>query len=188
MKKLVSLAAGCCILLSCNNKPAEPSATAAADSSSTQAATKAAPQDVEFADPKYADIGRAALASMSKGDIAGWLGSYADNAVYIWSAGDSLAGLPAITKYWTDRRTNVIDSISFANDIWLAIKVNKSQRGPDLPGVWLMGWYQFNSKYKNGKRVGGWIHHDMHFNDAGKIDRSVQYIDRAPINAALGKK
>jgi len=188
MKKLVSLAAGCCILLACNNKPAEPVATAA-DSTSTQAAAKpAAPQDAEFADPKYADIGRAALASMSKGDIAGWLGNYADNAVYIWSAGDSLAGLPAITKYWTDRRTNVIDSISFANDIWLAIKVNKSQRGPDLPGVWLMGWYQFNSKYKNGKRVGGWIHHDMHFNDAGKIDRSVQYIDRAPINAALGKK
>jgi len=188
MKKVLSLAAGCCILLACNNKPAEQSTTA--DSASTQAAAAKpqAQQDVEFADPKYMDIGKAALAAMSKGDITGWLGSYADNAVYIWSAGDSLAGLPAITKYWTDRRTNVIDSIAFTNDIWLAIKVNKSQRGPDLPGVWLMGWYQFNSKYKNGKRVGGWIHHDMHFNEAGKIDRSIQYIDRAPINAALGKK
>lgn len=188
MKKVLSLAAGCCILFACNNKPAEQST--AADSTSTQAATakQQAPQDVEFADAKYADIGKAALAAMSKGDIAGWLSSYADNAVYIWSSGDSLAGLPAITKYWTDRRTNTIDSISFANDIWLAIKVNKSQRGPDEPGIWLMGWYQFSSKYKNGKRVGGWIHHDMHFNDAGKIDRSIQYIDRAPINAALGRK
>jgi hypothetical protein len=186
MKKLISMAAGCCILLACNNQPAEQSAKT--DSSAAAETKTETPKDVEFADAKYMDIGKAALAAMSKGDINGWLGSYADNAVYIWSAGDSLAGLPAITKYWTDRRTNVIDSITFTNDIWLAIKVNKSQRGPDLPGVWLMGWYQFNSKYKNGKRVGGWIHHDMHFNDAGKIDRSIQYIDRAPINAALGKK
>jgi ketosteroid isomerase-like protein len=188
MKKLLSLAAGCCILLACNNQPAEQSTKT--DSTATAAAeTKpGSPKDVEFADAKYMDIGKAALAAMSKGDISGWLANYADNAVYIWSAGDSLAGLPAITKYWTDRRSNVIDSIAFSNDIWLAIKVNKPQRGPDMEGVWLLGWYQFNSKYKNGKRVGGWIHHDMHFNDAGKIDRSVQYIDRAPINAALAKK
>jgi hypothetical protein len=186
MRKLLTLAAGCCILLACNNnKPAETTA-AATDSSKTVTETKP-PPDVEFADAKYFDIGKAALAAMSKGDISGWLGSYADNAVYIWSAGDSLAGLPAITKYWTERRTKVIDTIVFSNDIWLAIKVNKSQRGPDLPGIWLMGWYQFNSKYKNGKSVGGWIHHDMHFNSAGKIDRSIQYIDRGPINKALGK-
>ena len=71
MKKLLSLAAGCCILFACNNKPAEQSATPA-DSSSTQAAAKpATPQDVEFADAKYADIGKAALAAMSKGDVAG---------------------------------------------------------------------------------------------------------------------
>jgi hypothetical protein len=188
MKKLLSMAAGCCILLACNNQPA--AETTKTDSTATTAAeTKpATAKDVEFADAKYMDIGKAALAAMSKGDVPGWLGNYADNAVYIWSAGDSLAGLPAITKYWTDRRTNVIDSIAFSNDIWLAIKVNKPQRGPDMAGIWLMGWYQFNTKYKNGKRVGGWIHVDMHFNDAGKIDRTIQYIDRAPINAALGKK
>lgn len=187
MKKFITLAAGCCILLACNNQSAEQSAKK--DSATTTVETKSeTPKDAEFADPKYADIGKAALAALTKGDIDAFVAGYADNAVYQWSSGDSLAGLPAIKKYWSDRRSTVIDSISFANDIWLSIKVNKSQRGPDVPGIWLMGWYQFNTKYKNGKRVAGWIHHDMHFNDAGKIDRSIQYIDRAPINAALGKK
>ncbi len=184
MRKLLTLAAAC-MLFSCNNNPAVTTA-AVTDTSKTVAETKP-PQDVEFADAKYADIGKNGLTAMSKGDINAFLGGYADNAVYSWSSGDSLAGLPAIGKYWTERRTKVIDTIVFANDIWLAIKVNKPQRGPDLPGVWLMGWYQFNTKYKNGKSVSGWIHHDMHFNSDGKIDRSIQYIDRAPINKALGK-
>ena len=189
MKKLLSLAAGCCILLACNNQPATETTAKTEDAAATAAGSKtSAPQDAEFADPKYMETGKAALAAMSKGDVAGWLANYADNAVYIWSAGDSLAGLPAITKYWTERRSKVIDSITFSNDIWLAIKVNKPQRGPDMPGVWLMGWYQFLSKYKNGQKAGGWIHMDMHFNEAGKIDRAIQYIDRAPINAALAKK
>jgi len=188
MKKFICLAAGCCILLACNNQPAEQAAKTDSTAAAAATTTTEAPKDAEFADPKYMEVGKAALAAMSKGDIAGWLNAYAENAVYSWSSGDSLSGLPAITKYWTDRRTNVIDSITFSNDIWLAIKINKPQRGPDQAGIWLLGWYQFNSKYKNGKRAGGWIHHDMHFNDAGKIDRSIQYIDRAPINAALGKK
>lgn len=188
MKKLLSLAAGCCILLACNNQPAAESSKSETPAAAAADAPATTPRDVDFADAKYMDIGKAALAAMSKGDVAGWLSGYADNAVYIWSAGDSLSGLPAISKYWTDRRSKVIDSITFSNDIWLAIKVNKPQRGPDMPGVWLMGWYQFLSKYKNGQKAGGWIHMDLHFNDAGKIDRAIQYIDRAPINAALAKK
>jgi len=185
MKKYIFLAAGYLLLLACNNQPAEPAKT---DSAAAAETKPEAPKDVEFADPKYAELGKATLAALSKGDIAGYLSNYAENAVYSYSSGDSLAGLPAITKYWTERRTKVIDSLTFSNDIWLAIKVNKPQKGPDMPGVWLMAWYQFNSKYKNGKRAGGWIHTDMHFNDAGKIDRTVMYIDRAPINAALGVK
>lgn len=188
MKQLFSLAAGCCILLACNNQPATESAKTEAPAVTAASTQASAPADVEFADTKYMDMGKAGLAAMAKGDVAGWLSNYADNAVFSWSAGDSLAGLPTITKYWTERRSQVIDSLVFANDIWLAIKVNKPQKGPDMPGVWLMGWYQFNTKYKNGKTAGGWIHHDMHFNEAGKIDRSIMYIDRAPINAVSGKK
>jgi hypothetical protein len=53
MKKLLSLAAGCCILLACNNQPAEQSTKT--DSTATAAAeTKpGSSKDVEFADAKY---------------------------------------------------------------------------------------------------------------------------------------
>ena len=187
MKKIVIIATFCMALVACNNKSSEESL---ADSQSTGADTGTAESSkaVEFADMKYMDIGKRGLQQLASADVDGWMSSFADNAVYLWSAGDSLAGKQAITNYWKDRRNNVMDSINFTNDIWLSVKVNQPQRGPDMPGVWLMGWYQFNVKYKNGKKVSGWIHADMHFNDKDQIDRTVMYFDRAPINAALGKK
>ena len=187
MKKILFISTLCMMIFSCNNSPAPGPQAATSETASDTGSTKKT-QPVEFADMKYTDIGKAGIQQLTNADIDGWMGAFADNAVYIWSAGDSLAGKKAIGDYWKDRRTKVIDSLSFTNDIWLPIKVNQSQRGPDLPGVWLMGWYQFNSKYKNGQRVVGWMHVDMHFDNNDKIDRFVQYIDRAPITAALSKK
>jgi hypothetical protein len=185
MKKIFILATGCLLLYSCNSDSKSDAKTT--DSTTVKETDKKTPQS-EFADQKYADWGKAMIASMSSGDIDGFVSKYADNAVYQWSAGDSLAGKAAITKYWKDRRSNVIDSISFSNDIWLPLKVNTPQRGPDLPGIWLLGWYQVNVKYKNGKKLAFWTHIDHHFDANDKIDRTIQYIDRAPINAALGIK
>jgi hypothetical protein len=186
MRKILTLAAGCCILLACNNnKPADSTASAANDT--TTAAKDMKPQATEFADAKYMDIGKKNLALLSSGDIDGWMSSYADNARDNWSSGDSLVGKAAITNYWKERRTKVIDSITFTNDIWLPIKVNQPQKGPDLPGVWLLSWYQVHVKYKNGKKLAFWVHVDNHFDSTDKIDVTVEYIDRAPINKALGK-
>jgi hypothetical protein len=56
------------------------------------------------------------------------------------------------------------------------------------PGVWLLSWYQVDAKYKNGNKMTQWIHTTMHFNDASKIDRVIQYLDRAPINKAMSGK
>lgn len=178
------MATACMLLLACNNekteeaKPAEVSVSSG-DEKKTQPA--------EFADPKYAEIGKKMIASMATGDMDGWMSGYADNSVYLWSSGDSLAGKEAISKYWKDRRSNVIDSISFSDDIWLPIKINTPQKGPDAPGVWLLGWYQVNVKYKNGKKLSFWTHTDHHFDANDKIDRTIQYIDMAPIKAALAK-
>jgi hypothetical protein len=55
-------------------------------------------------------------------------------------------------------------------------------------GIWLLSWYQVSAKYKNGNRAGQWIHTDYHFDANDKIDRVIQYLDRAVINAALKKK
>lgn len=144
-------------------------------------------QPAEFADQKYAEIGKKMISALSNGDMAGYLDVYADNAVYQWNNGDSLAGKPAISDYWTKRRTEWLDSLSFSNEIWLPIKVNQPQ-SVEAPGVWLLGWYQVNAKYKTtGKRMVQWMHIDLHFDAYDKIDRVVHYVDRVPINAALAK-
>jgi len=166
-------------LLACT-KPAEKPAEPVAEVKPTP--------DVEFADAKYTEIGKKAIAALAAGDIDSWLSAYADNARYLWSAGDSLVGKQAIHDYWKNRRANVIDSITVVNDIWLAVKVNKPQRGPDRAGVWLFSWYLAKVKYKNNQKLSMWIHNDLHFDANDKIDIAVQYIDRAPINAALAKK
>jgi hypothetical protein len=183
MKKLISLAFMLSFLCACtNSKPADQTAAA----TDTVTASQAKTQPAEFADAKYSDIGKKGLAGLSSGDIDGWMSTFADNAVYIWNNGDSLAGKPAITAYWKKRRTEVIDSINFKNEIWLPIKVNQPQ-SVEQPGVWLLSWYLTSAKYKTGKRMSQWIHTDSHFDANDKIDRVIQYLDRAPINAATKK-
>ena len=168
-------------LFACNNSKTE------ADKTMVKDASDAKPPQSEFADAKYTDMGKQMMQKFESGDIDSWANMFADNAVYLWSAGDSVAGKKAITDYWKNRRMNVIDSIHFSNDIWLPLKVNQPQKGPDLAGTWLLSWYMVNAKYKSGKSLGFWVHTDYHFDANDKIDRAVQYIDMAPIKAAVGK-
>lgn len=184
MKKLLIFGAGCLFLLACNSNKTESKDEKMA--SNAPDSTKKTPAS-EFADPKYMDWGKKNLAAFETGNIDEWLTSYADNAKYYWSGGDSLVGKQAIADYWKKRRGDVIKTIKFSNDIWLPLKVNTPQRGPDIPGVWLMSWYQVNVTYSNGKSLQFWTHTDNHYDNNDKIDQVVQYIDFAPINKALGK-
>jgi hypothetical protein len=184
MKKIL-MPAALFILLACNNEQKTDADTKMASATTDSSTTKSQPS--EFADAKYTDMGKSGLAQFESGNIDEWLKGFADNAVWQWSSGDSLAGKEKIAEYWKNRRNTVIDSIKFTNDIWLPIKINTPQKGPDMPGVWLLNWYQTNVKYKNGKKLVFWVHTDYHFDNADKIDRAIQYIDRAPINAALAK-
>ena len=170
----------CCgvALLACN-KPKEEAATTVA---------AAPPPQSEIGDPKFAVIGKQGLDQLANGDIDGWMNAFSDNAKYYFSGGDSLVGKAAIGAYWKDRRTNVIDKLSYQNDIWTPLKVNRPQKGPDQAGNWLLGWYIVTATYKNGQSMTQWIHTDYHFDANDKVDVVVQYIDRAPINAALAKK
>jgi len=185
MKKLILIAAGCVFLFSCNNEKKDEKAATTTDS--TVAKTEPAAQaPAEFADAKYGAIAKSGLAKLSSGDVAGWMNDFADDAVYQWNNGDSLAGKKAISEYWTKRRTEVIDSLTFSNEIWLPVKVNKPQ-SVEAPGVWALGWYMVQAKYKTGKKMMQWMHVDLHFNSADKIDRAIHYLDRVPINAAMTK-
>ncbi len=148
---------------------------------------EAKPQPVEFGDSKYMAIGKEGIAALASGDVDTWMKAFADNAKFNWSSGDSLVGKKAISDYWTERRGKVIDKMTVSKDIWLVLKVNQPQHN-EAPGIWLMSWYQVEPTYKNGAKLKFWVHTLMHFDASDKIDRTVQFIDRAPIAAALAKK
>ena len=185
MKKLLFPIAMIIFLVACQDQ-AETSEPLEGRGDTT--AVSGQPMPSEFADPKYMDMGKQLMQQFADENIDAYGEQFADNAVYLWSSGDSLTGKQAIVNYWKQRFTNVIDTIQMSNDIWLPIKVNQPQQGPDMPGVWLIGWHQVNVKYKNGKELQFWVHTDYHYNESDKIDRAIQYLDRAPINAALGTK
>ncbi|MBK8518520.1 MAG: nuclear transport factor 2 family protein [Saprospiraceae bacterium] len=178
MFKLIPLAL-CLLLFSCKN--------AKTDDAAAMPETPATVAPAEITDAKYIDVGKAGINALSAGDVAKWMESYADNAIYRFNNGDSIVGKPAITEYWTNRRTKVMDSISFAYDIWLPVKVNTPANEMQAPGVWLLGWYQVTAKYKTGKSMTQWVHTDLHFDASDKIDIVIQYLDRTPIAAAMAK-
>lgn len=182
MKKMFLLVLCTALWVSCKKtESAEPVATTEAKVDTTN------PPQVEFADAKYTEIGKNYLAALSKGDTDAMMNVYADDANYYWNAGDSLVGKKAIADFWVNRRKNVIETISFKNDIWLPIKVNKPQK-MEKTGIWLLSWYQVTAKYKGGKSMTQWMHMLYHFNDGDKIDQVNQYVDRVPINEAMPKK
>jgi hypothetical protein len=185
MKKFFILAISCTLLFACNS--GEKTESNDEKMSSGTDLTKKETPPAEFADPKYVEWGKKQLATFQSGNIDEWLASYADNAKYYWSGGDSLVGKQAITDYWKNRRDNVIKEIKFSNDIWLALKINKPQQAQDVPGIWVMGWYQVNVTYNSGKSLQFWVHNDQHLDNNDKVDVAVQYIDMAPVNKALGK-
>jgi ketosteroid isomerase-like protein len=147
------------------------------------AAEQAPPAPIEIADDTYVAACQAGLAGMTNGDIDAFVKDLAENCVYRWNYGDSLVGKPAIAAYWKDRRTNVIDKITFDNEIWLPVKVNASEQV--RPGNWVLSWYRVQSTYKTGKSMSQYIHTVYHFNDQGQVDEVIQYLDRVLIAQAL---
>ena len=171
----------CCLLLFINCKKED-----SKEINKTVTTDDTVTKSTEIADDKYSEIGKKYLADLEKGDMDSWMDIYADNAVYTWNSGDSLVGKPAIASYWKQRRANVIETITFKDDIWLPIMINEPQ-SVEAKGIWLLGWYKTTVKYRNGKEMTQWIHTDYHFDSNDKVDRIVQYIDRAAVNAAMPK-
>lgn len=184
MKQMFAGAILSLLLFACKNEKTEETKTMEVKSDTASTATSRGP--AEFADPKYADIGRNGFQSLASGDVDSWINGFADNAVYQWNTGDSLTGKEAISKYWKNRRSQVIDSLTFSDGILLPLKVNQPQ-SIEQPGVWLLCWYKVHSKYKSGGSMTQWMHIDMHFDSNDKIDRVIQYMDRAMVAKAEKK-
>ncbi len=178
MKNILATALISLWLIGCNNtqQTEQPAAPAVETAPVTQ-------PPAEFADPALAEIGKRFHATFSTGDIDGWMNDVADDALFIWSNGDTLSGKPAISAYWKDRWTK-LGSIAFSQQVWLPIKVNQPQ-ATEAPGNWLLGWYRFDAEYKGGVKVGQFAHDAIHVNEAGKVDRFLHYLDMAPIKEAI---
>lgn len=176
MKNILAMALISLWLVGCNNTQTEQAAPAAETPSAT-------PPPAEFADPKLVELGKNFQAMFAAKNLDGWMNDFTDDALFIWSNGDSLIGKPAMSAYWADRWTKLA-SITFSQQIWLPIKVNQPQ-ATEAAGNWLLGWYRFDAEYQGGAKVGQWAHDAIHVNDAGKIDRFIHYVDMAPIKEAL---
>jgi len=183
MKNVVVLLACFAIATACSKREETP-----VEFVENTAAAATAPLNAEFADLKYVEMGKKDLAALNAGNLDGYLSSFSDNARFYMSGGDSLIGKPAIAAYWKERFKVYVKSASFVNDIWTPLKVNVSQRKQDVPGVWLLSWYQTNVEYNNGQKLSYWVHADFHYDSSDKIDVAILYMDRAPIVAALARK
>ena len=139
---------------------------------------------IEFAPSKYSDVCKSALAGLSNGNIDAFVKDMSENCVYRFNSGDSIAGKAAITKYWSERRTKVIDKISFSEDLWLPLSVTDANTDNVRRGTWVLSWFTTSATYKTGKSMTQSIHTLFHFNDSEQIDEVIQYLDRASINAA----
>jgi ketosteroid isomerase-like protein len=184
MKKSLGLIICLVLLFSCNENEKK---AVASESNSVGDKSAAESKDYEIGDMKLVDIAKKSSQYLESGDIDSWMATFADNATYRWNNLDSVVSKAAISDYWKKRRTDIIDSISFSNEIWMAIKVNRAQSPMQMTGNYVLGWHLVNARYKTGKSMTQRVHTTYHFNDAGLIDRVSAYMDKAPINAAMAK-
>lgn len=180
MEKIMSFFIVAVFLFACNNeKKDEPAAT----TDNKAASTEKAPVELIMDSNLVASV-KTTMAAFENKDIAGYTANMDDNIRFLWSGGDSLVGKKAVMDYYAGR-FNIIDSIKFSNPIFLPVMANVSPNGgATAAGKWMLNWYQVNVKYKNGNKIGFWVHNAQHYNDAGKVDQIAQYIDRHPIMEA----
>lgn len=142
----------------------------------------------EFADSKYTEVVRRNDIMFTNGNIEGWAKMFANNVVMVYANGDSIVGKKAIIDFWTNRRNTLVESVGHQNNVFLPVRIVKSQGGFDLPGVWLLQWTEYTTKYKSGQTVRGLIHADFHFNEDDLVDRVLMYQDMAPTMEVTGEK
>lgn len=135
---------------------------------------------IEIADPKYIRLSQDVLKALCQGDMEKFIKQYSDDATYRWNYGDSLVGRKAIVDYWIERRSNVIDTITFKNETWLAIKANVPPKHIK-PGVYVLSWADFTITYINGNTLDMNIHTVFDYNDNDQIITTIQYLDRSLI-------
>lgn len=176
MKKIISVIVIAVFLFACNNEKKDETAAASAEVKSEKSA---APVEL-IMDSNLVNSVKATMAAFENKDVNGYTANMDDNIKFRWSGGDSLVGKQAVKDYYAGRFA-IIKSIKFSNPIFLPVMANQSPNGITAAGKWMLNWYMVDVTYNNDKNLKFWVHNAQHYNDAGKIDESAQYIDRHPI-------
>jgi SnoaL-like domain len=178
MKKIILAMFFAPFLFACNNEQKKGEAV----TTETETTKGKAPVEL-LMDSSLVASATAAFTAFENKNIDGYTASLADNVMFRWSGGDSLAGKQAVKDYYSGR-FNIIDKIKFSEYIFLPVMANVSPNGVVPGGKWLLSWYRVDVTYKNSKSIVFYAHNTQHYNDAGKIDLFNQYIDRHPLMEA----
>jgi len=181
MKKILFGVLTSALMIACNNEKAEEKPAASTDATVTAASDKKTTDEL-LAISEGEGV-KAAMNAFANRDVDGMTANYDDKVMYRWSNGDSLVGKQAVKDYYNGR-LKVIDSLSFTDHVVLPVKVNNVQTPYQLAGKWVLHWAFAHVKYKTGKKINFWVHNDYHYNDAGKVDVAIQYIDMHQIREA----
>ena len=181
MKQTIGFLLLAVILAACSNDKTS------ADTSATTMDTASAEVNTRgygFGDDKYVQIAKQTMQDLASNNVDGFGSSYADNAIYRFSGGDSLNGKQAITDYWKKRRSEVIDSLSYSSEAWMPVNVTNPMYTGQLTGNYALAWNTVHAKYKSGKSMSQRMHMVFHFDNNDKVDRVTQFLDRVPVVAA----
>jgi len=175
MKKIISALILSACIWGCNNEKSN-------EVQAPAAAADKAPAPVELLnDSVMVNNSKAAFAAFENKDIEAYTANMDEKVMFRWSGCDSLAGKQAVKDYYLGRFA-IIRQIKFSEHILLPLKANVSPNGGvTSTGKWMLSWYRTDVTYTNNKSITFWAHNAQHYNDAGKIDQMVQYIDRLPI-------
>ena len=178
-KTLIALAALCLFACNSSTEPAKTEMSTIPDSAGVK--SKILP-DTENQSTR--DI----IKAYEDGNLEAFLAPMADSVkIYYPGPGDSLVGKDALKQFFKLRQDSVV-SAKMEAPVFLA--VDSQDNIAVAPGKWLMSWYLWNIKYKNGKTALFNIQATHHINAAGKVDIGIWYYDvaRAQGNAPKAMK
>jgi hypothetical protein len=175
MKKISAIAFALFLLSACNSANETKSDATDSPAAASDVPTAADASNSIVLPPSSTDPVKKSIEGYASGDLAAFTENMDDNIKFYYPGpGDSLVGKAAVVDFYTKRRA-VADSIQVVNPIFLGIR--NTTNPAVAQGDWLMSWYTFAIKYKNGKRVGLPIHTVQHVNSAGKVDIMAMYYD-----------
>ena len=172
MKRTI-IAGALIVLVSCNSSAPEQAKTEIKDA----AVESSSPPMAKVLPESETQIIRDGIKAYSDGNLESFLAVMDDNVkIYYPGPGDSLVGKDAIKAFFKNRTDSVVTAEAI-NPTYLAVDVPPGMTAG--PGKWVMAWYIWNIKYKNGKTARFPIQVTEHVNEAGKIDLGIWYYDMA---------